>query len=51
MLQNRAKRKTLNTLEKYHIHKISKDRLHTKDTYIDTYNPIFEAKIRGYKYI
>jgi hypothetical protein len=28
------KGKHLNTLEKYHIHKISKDRLHMSDTYM-----------------
>jgi hypothetical protein len=33
----------LNTPEKYHIHKISKNILHMNDTYIDTYNPIFET--------
>jgi hypothetical protein len=37
------KGKHLNTLEKYHVHKIIKDRLHVKDISVDTYNPIFEA--------
>jgi hypothetical protein len=37
------KGKHLNTLEKYRIYKISKDNLHMNDTYIDTYNPIFET--------
>jgi hypothetical protein len=32
----------MNTLERYHIHKISKNKLHIDDTYIDTHNPIFE---------
>jgi hypothetical protein len=31
-------------------YKISKDRLHINNTYIDTYNPIFETTIRGYTY-
>jgi hypothetical protein len=33
----------LNTLERYHIYKLSKEKLHMNDTYIDTYNPIFEV--------
>jgi hypothetical protein len=33
--------KHMNTLERYHIHKISKHKLHMNDTYIDTHNPIF----------
>jgi hypothetical protein len=32
----------LNTLEIYNIYRISKDNLHMNDTYMDTYNPIFE---------
>jgi hypothetical protein len=32
----------MNTLERYHTHKISKNKLHMNDTYIDTHNPIFE---------
>jgi hypothetical protein len=35
--------KHLNILEKHHKYKISKDRLHMNDIYIDTYNPIFET--------
>jgi hypothetical protein len=31
------------SLEQYHIHTISKNKLHMKDTYIDTHNPIFEV--------
>jgi hypothetical protein len=38
-----TKGKHLNTLEKYHIYKISKDRLHMYDTYIDKNKPIFET--------
>jgi hypothetical protein len=37
------KGKHLNTLERYHIYKISRDNLHMNDTYIDTPNPIFKA--------
>jgi hypothetical protein len=37
------KGKYLNTLEKYHIYKISRDNLHMNDTHTDTHNPIFEA--------
>jgi hypothetical protein len=39
------KGKHLNTLEKYHIHvyKISKNRLHMSEAYIDANNPVFEA--------
>jgi hypothetical protein len=33
----------LNTLEKYYIHKISKNNLHMNYTYNDIYNPIFET--------
>jgi hypothetical protein len=32
----------LNTLEKYHSHRISKNILHMNDTYVDTHTPIFE---------
>jgi hypothetical protein len=39
---NGRKGKHLNTLEKYHIYEVSKKNLHTNDTNIDTYNPIFE---------
>jgi hypothetical protein len=34
--------KHLNTLEKYHIYRTSKDYVHVSDTYMDIYNPIFE---------
>jgi cell fate (sporulation/competence/biofilm development) regulator YlbF (YheA/YmcA/DUF963 family) len=37
------KGKHLNTLEKYHTFKMSENRLHINDTYIDINNPIFEA--------
>jgi hypothetical protein len=41
--KNRIKENIWNTLEKYHIYKISKDRLQMSDTYISSYNPIFET--------
>jgi hypothetical protein len=41
----------LNTLERYHIYKISKGRLHMNDTYIDTHNPIFETLLNQISYL
>jgi hypothetical protein len=35
--------KHLNTLEKYHIYKISKDNMHINDANIDTHNQVFRA--------
>jgi hypothetical protein len=35
--------KHLNTLERYHVYKISKERLRMNDTYTDIHNPIFET--------
>jgi hypothetical protein len=43
IIRKEKKGKHLNTLEKYHIHKISKDNLQMDDAYNDTYNPIFET--------
>jgi hypothetical protein len=37
------KGKHLNTLDRYHIYKISRENLHMNDRHIDTHNPIFEA--------
>jgi hypothetical protein len=37
------KGKYLNTLEKCHIYKISREKLHMNDTHVDSHNPIFEA--------
>jgi uncharacterized protein YbcV (DUF1398 family) len=37
------KGKHLNTLEKYHVYRFIRNRLHMNNTHIDTYNPIFEA--------
>jgi hypothetical protein len=42
VLKTEKKRKHLNTLEKYHIYKVSKEGLQMNDTYIDTHSPIFE---------
>jgi hypothetical protein len=36
------KGKYLNSLEKYHIYKVSRENLHMNDTSIDAHNPIFE---------
>jgi hypothetical protein len=33
----------LNAFEKYHIYKISRDKLYMNDIYSDTYNPIFQT--------
>jgi hypothetical protein len=35
--------KHLNTLEKYHIYMLSRNRLYMNDAQIDTYNPIFKV--------
>jgi hypothetical protein len=43
VLKTERKGKHLNTLEKYHIYKMSKDGLRMNDTYIDTHNLIFEV--------
>jgi hypothetical protein len=37
------KGKHLNTLERYHIYKISKEGIHMNDMHDETYNPIFEV--------
>jgi hypothetical protein len=37
------KEKHSNTLEKYHIYKISKNSLYMNDTNVDTHNPIFRT--------
>jgi hypothetical protein len=43
VIRTERKGKHLNTLEKYHIHKISKEGLHMNDTYKGIHNLIFEA--------
>jgi hypothetical protein len=42
VIQTGRKDRHLNTLEKY-IYKISRNNFHMNDTYIDTYNPIFQT--------
>jgi hypothetical protein len=43
IIKTENKGKHLNTLEKYQIYKISKNKLHMNVTHIDTYNQIFET--------
>jgi hypothetical protein len=43
VLKTEKKGKHLNTLEKYHIYKTSKEGLQMNDTYINIHNPIFEV--------
>jgi hypothetical protein len=38
----------MNTLEQFHIYRLSKDNLHLNDTYTDTYNPIFNLITKHY---
>jgi hypothetical protein len=37
------KRRHLNTIERYHVYKISRNNLHMNDTYIYAQNPIFQT--------
>jgi hypothetical protein len=39
----------MNTLEWFHIYKLSKENMHMNDTYADTYNPIFNLITNYYK--
>jgi hypothetical protein len=50
VIRTERKGKHLNTLEKYHIQKISKERLHMNDTYNETHNPIFETLNTKYQH-
>jgi hypothetical protein len=43
IIRTHRKGKHLNTLEKYHIYKISRDNIQRNDTNTDTHNPIFKA--------
>jgi hypothetical protein len=43
IIRTGGKGRYLNTLEKYHIYKISRNNLHMNDTHIDTHNPIFQT--------
>jgi hypothetical protein len=40
IIQTGKKGKNLNSLDKYHVYKISEDNLHMNDTYIDIYTNI-----------
>jgi hypothetical protein len=41
ILHQKKKGLLLNTLEQFHIHKLTKENLQLNDTQTDTYNPIF----------
>jgi hypothetical protein len=43
IIKTEKKEKHMTTLERYNIYKISKNKLHMKNTYISTHNPIFEV--------
>jgi hypothetical protein len=43
IIRTQKKGKHLNTLEKYHIYKTSKNNLHMNDTNIDTHNTVFRT--------
>jgi hypothetical protein len=43
IIKMEKKEKHLSTLERYHMYKVSKNRLHMNDTYIGVCNPIFET--------
>jgi hypothetical protein len=43
IVRTAKKGKHLNTLERYHMYRLSREKLHMNDTYIDTHNPIFET--------
>jgi hypothetical protein len=43
IIRTHRKGKHLNTLEKYHIYKISRENIQMNDTNTDTHNPIFQA--------
>jgi hypothetical protein len=38
-----SKGRHINTLETYHIYKISRNNLHMNDTHMETHNPIFQT--------
>jgi hypothetical protein len=42
VLKTERKGKHLNTLERYYMYKMSRDRLQMNDAYVDTHNPIFK---------
>jgi hypothetical protein len=39
----------MNTLERFHIYKLSKENMHMNNTYADTCNPIFNLITKYYK--
>jgi hypothetical protein len=43
VIRRRRKGRHLNTLERHHIYKISRNNLHMNDTHIETHNPIFQT--------
>jgi hypothetical protein len=43
IIRTHKRGKYLNTLEKYHIYKTSKNNIHMNDTNIGTHNPIFRT--------
>jgi hypothetical protein len=51
IMETERKGKHLNTLERYHIYKASKDKIQMNDTNIDIYNPIFKAVTHTFPHI
>jgi hypothetical protein len=49
ILHREKKGVLMNTLEQFHIHKLTKENLQLNDTYKDTYNPIFDLIIKHNK--
>jgi hypothetical protein len=43
VISTRRKGRSLNTLKKYHINKISRNNLHMNNTHIEVHNPIFQT--------
>jgi hypothetical protein len=43
VIKIQRKGKHLNTLERYHIYKMSREGVHMNDAHVDVHNPIFEA--------
>jgi hypothetical protein len=39
----------MNTLERFHVYKLSKENMHINDTFADMYNPIFNLITKYYK--
>jgi hypothetical protein len=49
ILHREKKGPIMTTLGRFHIHKLTKDKLQLNDTYTDTYNPIFDLITTHYK--